>query len=70
MLYPWNTICKYLLRHGKIEVTVSGLEDVSLEDVLRSRASNMIREIQLMVENPDMTDSEKVEYIRDVLEEK
>lgn len=30
----------------------------------------MIREIQLMVDNPDMTDSEKVEYIRDVLEEK
>lgn len=67
MLYPWNAICNYLIRHGKVEYKISGLEDVELDRILSQTATTMIRDIQMQIDNPDMSDSEKVSYIRNTL---
>lgn len=66
--YPWNLLIRAISQNGGIDISVRGLEGLDMKKVFELPSVSILREIQLQVNNPDLSDSEKVSLIQSLLE--
>lgn len=66
--FPWNLLMRALSEKGRVDISIYGLEELDLKEVFEFPSAAILREIQLQLSNPDLSDSEKVLWIRSLLE--
>lgn len=66
--YPWNFLIQAISENGSVDVNIRGLEGLNLKEIFDLPSVALLREIRLQIENPDLSDREKVTWIRSVLE--
>lgn len=66
--YPWNLLMQTLSEKGRVDISIHGLEGLDLKEIFEFPSVAILREIQLQVNNPDLSDSEKVSWIQSLLE--
>lgn len=66
--YPWNLLMRAILENGAVDINIRGLEGLSAKEIFELPSVAILREIRLQIHNPDLSDGEKVAWIRSVLE--
>lgn len=66
--YPWNLLVQAISDKGGVDINIHGLEGLSAREIFELPSVSLLQEIRLQLENPDLSDREKVEYIRSILE--
>lgn len=66
--FPWNLLMRALSEKGRVDISIYGLEELDLKEVFEFPSVAILREIQLQLNNPNLSDSEKVLWIRSLLE--
>lgn len=65
--YPWNLLMQALSEKGRVDVCIHGLEGLSTKEIFEFPSAAILREIRLQVNNPDLSDQEKVAWIQSLL---
>lgn len=67
--YPWNLLKRAILEKGNVEIHIHGLEELSIKELFQIPAIRTLREIQMQLDNPDLTDGEKIKWIKYLLKD-
>lgn len=63
-MMTFRAILSTLIRHGKVVVETPGLDLEGLKRAVESDAQTTLEEIEAIVHGDEMTDTEKVEWIK------
>lgn len=66
--YPWNLLIQAISDKGGVDINIRGLEGLDVREIFELPSVALLREIRLQLENPDLSDREKVECIQSLLE--
>lgn len=65
--YPWNLLIRAILENGDVDIHVRGLEGLNAKEIFELPSVSILREIKQQLNNPDLSDQEKVALIQAML---
>lgn len=68
MHYPWNLLIRAISENGGVDINVHGLEGLDVKEIFELPSVAILRDIRLQLHNPDLSDGEKIAWIRSALE--
>lgn len=66
--YPWNLLLDAILKNGGVEIHIHGLEGLNAKEIFELPSVSILREVRQQINNPDLSDQEKVALIQTLLE--